>query len=59
MIVDNKSDKDNTLCIALPISHIHIRTNVYDPIVDRTSLFISLVSFKIINSRSYSVLLHN
>jgi len=43
-IVDNESDKD-TLCIALLYrSHTHIRTNFYDRTVDRTFLFISLVS---------------
>jgi len=60
-IVDNESGKDNTLCIALLYrypTHTHIRTNLHDHIVDRTSLFISLVSFKIINSRSHNVLLY-
>jgi len=35
-----------------------IYTNFYDRTVDRTFLFISLVSFKIINSRSHNILLH-
>jgi len=36
----------------------HIRTNFHDRIVDRTSLFISLINFKIINSKSHNVFLH-
>jgi len=39
------------------IAH-NICTNFHDRTVDRTSLFISLVNFKIINSRSHNVLLH-
>jgi len=35
-----------------------IRTNFHDRTVDRTFLFISFVSFKIINSRSHNILLH-
>jgi len=35
-----------------------IRTNFHDRIVDRIFLFISLVSFKIINSRSHNISLY-
>jgi len=36
----------------------YIRTNFHDRTVDRISLFISHVNFKIINSRSHNVLMH-
>jgi len=39
-------------CSTIPISHTRIRSNFHDRTVDRTSLFISLVSLKIINLRS-------
>jgi len=39
------------------IAH-NIRINFRDRTVDRTFLFISLVSFKIINSRSHNIFLH-
>jgi len=37
-IVDNESDKDNTLCIALLYRY---RTNFHDRTVDRTSVYFS------------------
>jgi len=59
MIVDNENDKDNTLCIALLYRYCtHTFAQIFMIVQLIVLLFISLVSFKIINSRSHNVFLH-